>query len=523
MQSRVAAYVDVARGEGILDGGARLSGPPQAPLSRILRALPPDIERLYLCGPRPGNGSLGGMLRWVLEDEALASDWQEQRPVGHYLPLREASLGLEDEPVLRLQHRETGRKLDVRRFSVWVGDGLVAPPAEARACLRQLVALLELAFGARATVYATPARTGQRLWGDLVYRQDFPILPDDLRALIRATSGQGRIELCPPSVPTIPAFYYLDGRFMYAGLVDELGSGPAVHDTEGTFERYRRGRYRIRFTVPRGWSHVGLFMVPRLDAQDGDLLEGERWQYPAEPGTTWETWVDGAELLAVQRALAAHPEQDWQIEILERLLLTNPAGKGPLHLWAKKLVELREGLAVRGLSPSLTTLLSAALRAILLHGIGAFHRAPQTVTRMSADPGRVPAGRPARKIGRYWLWQEQERASVYAAQFEHPEWSAAIWARCRARLLYHRYQREPESCSGVLLLPREQILAFRTDALYLTAQPPWLGERIGQFRIKGRLVHAVSTPQTYEELNALRDQSVAAWQAAHEEARYGRD
>ncbi len=216
------------------------------------------------------------MLRWVLEDEALAPDWQEQRPVGHYLPLRESSLGLEDEPILRFQHRESGRRFDVRRFSVWVDDELAAPPAEARACLRQLVALLELAFGPRATVYATPARTGQRLWGDLVYRQDFPVLPAGLRALIRAASGQGRIELCPPPTKALPGFYYLDGRFMYAGLVDELGSGPAIHGTETPFEPYRRGRSRIRFTVPKPWRHVGLFMVPRLSSRPADGHAHER-------------------------------------------------------------------------------------------------------------------------------------------------------------------------------------------------------------------------------------------------------
>jgi hypothetical protein len=510
-QPRRAAYIDASAGLGVLDTGARLTGAPNVSLARIMRVLPPSIERVYLCGDRPGDGSLGGMLHWALEGaQELAGEW-EQQPRGHYLPIRESGAGLEDEPVLRFQHRESGRQVDVRRMDVWLGDEAEYTPEDARATMQTLTTVLQQAFGPEAFPRATPAQTGKELWGGqkgLVQRKDYPPLHADLQRLIRATSGQGRIELCPPPAKTLPAFFYLDGKLMYGALVNDLGVGPCQHDTLSAFDPYQRGRYRIRFTIPTNWHHVGPFMV----AGDPDGAEEERWQYPHTPRATYETWVDGAELWAMQQ----YQERSgitWQIEILERLLFTGQAkGHGPLHLWAKKLIELREGVPDRvasgQLAPRQGELLSAALRSMLLHGIGSFHRGGHAITRWTTDPARVPASAAnVRQRESWWLWQEQEQLDRYSQQFEHPEWSAAIWARCRARLLYHRYDREHDYYSGALTLPREHIIAFMTDCIYASYLPEWARgpARIGQFRLKGRVDRPIKTPRSFEELYRLRD------------------
>lgn len=510
---RMAAYIDASAGRGVLDTGSRLTGAPNASLARIMRALPSGIERVYLCGDRPGDGSLGGMLRWALVGmQELAGEW-EQQPRGHYLPIRESGAGLEDEPVLRFQHRESGRQVDVRRMDVWLGDEAEYTPEDARATMQALTTALQQAFGPDAFPRATPAQTGRELWGGhkgLVHRLDYPPLPVDLQRLIRSTSGQGRIELCPPKAATLPAFYYLDGRLMYGALVNDLGIGPCQQDTLSTFKPYQRGRYRIRFTVPANWRHIGPFMV----AGDPNGNEEERWQYPTTPGSTFEAWADGAELWAMQQ-YQERSGTNWQIEILERLLFTGQArGHGPLHLWAKKLIDLREDSTQRVEAGRLDAhqgeLLGAALRSILLHGIGAFHRGAHAVTRWTSDPSRVPTSAASvRQWGTWWLWQEQERLDSYAQQFEHPEWSAAIWARCRARLLYHRYDREHDHYSGALTLPREHIIAFMTDCIYTSCLPDWTSSsaRIGQFRLKGRIDRPVKTPRSFEELYKLRDTS----------------
>lgn len=501
-RQRIAAYLDVSTGQGILDDGRKLTGAPGADLARIVRALPPEVTRLYLTGERPGHGgTLAGMQAWADAGEiALAPDWVQQQR-GHYFPTRDDDT-LEKEPVLRYIHRETGRKLEIRRMASWLAEEKYTP-AEARAMLHALLPLLREAFGPKAFLMGTPAQTGKELWKLTVKYTNFPPLPEEAQRLIRSTSGQGRIELCPPSAPTLPALYYLDGIFMYGGLTNGLGSGPVQQDTLNEYAGYRPGRYRIRFTVPEGWAHVGLFMVHAND--------GEGWEKPCTPGYTGETWVDGAELHTAYQA-QERMGADWHIEILERLLFTAPKGHGPLYAWAQKLIGLRESLPGRVASGQLDSriadLIKGALRAMLLHTIGSFHRGAHAVSRRTLDASQVPTNNPTvKKRGAFWTWEEQETLGKHEAFFQHPEWSAAIWGRCRSRLLLHRQKiGQEEVWSGALTLPRDNVIGFWTDAIMTSTLPDWAnGKRAGQFKVKGRIEQKVKTPRTDAEVTRLRE------------------
>jgi hypothetical protein len=502
-RQRVAAYLDVSTGRGILDDGRKLTGTPGADLARIVRALPADVTQLYLTGERPGgSGTLADMQQWIDAGEiALAPDWTQQKR-GHWLPTRDNG-NLEEEPVLRFQQQETGRKLDIRRMAAWLAEEHT--PEEARAMRQALLSLLQETFGPSAYLMATPAQTGLEMWKRTVKWTDYPPLPEETQALIRSTSGQGRIELCPPDVPTLPALYYLDGIFMYGSLTNGLGNGPVQRDTLNEYAGYRPGRYRIRFTVPEGWAHVGLFPVKADD--------GETWDYPCTPGYTGETWVDGAELHAAYQA-QERTGQSWHIEILERLLLTAPAsgGHGPLYAWAQKLIGLRESLPDRVASGQLderiAALVKSALRAMLLHTIGSFHRGARTVTRRTLDASQVPTNNPTvRKRGQFWTWEERETLGKAQAWFQHPEWSAAIYGRCRSRLLLHRQKIGTEEVwSGALTLPRESVVGFWTDAIMTSTLPAWAdGKRPGQFKVKGSIQRKVKTPRTDEQVSRLRE------------------
>jgi hypothetical protein len=114
----------------------------------------------------------------------------------------------------------------------------------------------------------------------------YPVLPEDLRALLHHTSGQARIERFLPTAPghaaLLPRLSHYDGRLMYAASMSGLGVGPVTHDNLPDFAPYRPAWYRVRFTVPRDWRHPGVL---------GVQVPGIRrtWEWPAEPGHTGET------------------------------------------------------------------------------------------------------------------------------------------------------------------------------------------------------------------------------------------
>jgi hypothetical protein len=499
---RATAYLDAYTGHGVTDAGESFKvGPTRkrkagVTVAEMLAGLPESVGRVYLTGPRPGGGSPDQSRGWVLG--ALPDGW-EPDPIGHYLGDPELPVGR-----YRKGTGKSARRVELHRMTVW-GIGDDASPELARFTMAELDTGLRVGFGAGSGVakldgYAswlsTPATTGRELARSSVpfekaahRSHSYPTLSPGLADLVRSTSTQGRSELFDVG-PELPALHYLDSRFAYAALLAELPIGPATLTDGGTFDPYAPARYEVAVTVPDDWDHVGLLGVPNDD--------GDGWHYPSGPGETFTTWADGAELHLAQ-------QHGWTFAVAQTL---HYASRGkPLDGWGRALLRSRDAIAThaaKGEVPAeVATLAQGAVRAILLHGIGAWHAQPRPVTRTGVDPGRAPAGAERHQLPNgQWTWTET--TAVAMPELAHPEWSSTIWARCRARLLDS--PAPGNTRAGALTLPRGQVVAFRTDALYLTTDPGWADDgKPGRYRLKGSIERPIPAPASMGELLSLRE------------------
>lgn len=448
-------------------------------LATVLANLGDDVARVYLVGARPGVGTAAGFRSWVYA--GLPPGWEHDGARGHYLESATS-------PVLRFT-RPGGARVEVHRAAGWFGEGAysVTDASDAYDATR---ALIEGAFDG-CTLVGTPATTGRELWLHSIPRgHEFPVLSPELQQLIRDTSGQHRYdpgddELAARAARagTLPGLYEYDGRFMFAALAWGGPVGVPTRDTCDTFAGKARARYRVTFTVPREWSHLGI-----LGVKEG----GAKWRYPRDAGATHETWADGC---AVELAL----ERGWRVVIHERIIWRT--GK-PLDEWARKLVALRESVAG---TDTVSALVRFALRHLVITSIGAFAGAGAAVTHEAP----LSAGRPrgahvehVRAEGAFWVWRERGEQSW--ASLAHPEWSAHIWALTQRRLLD-----APTGTAGVragaLHVPPANVFALRADAVYLTAPAAWPDDgKAGRFRLVRAVTEPLPAPKSHAELLRAR-------------------
>lgn len=458
---RGLAYVDVAprAGEGV---GA------------LLAVLPPTVDRVVLTGPVPG-GDADGFRRWA-GDTSAAPGWTAEHD---YL----TSTG---SPMLRYGAPDDSRRVEVIRAASWFGEGDYTP-AMARAAMDLLGEQLGRRF-AGATLLASPGTTGRDLWLRSIVGQEWPVLDASTQQLIRATSGQARIQLRHVG-DELPGLVGYDGRFMYAALCRELGAGVPTLDEVPEYVPFQRGRYFVSWRVPEDWRHVGLLGERKDDA----------WRWPEEPGDGGSGWVDGCEL---HIAL----DHGWPVTIHQRLLFPKKRGQGPLDQWALKLQDVYTDLTAT--ERPVPELAAKGCRAIMLHALGAFvSRDSRVICSCPADqPGRVPVHATAVRLeGDVLRWEELRPAAW--PELAHPEWPAAVWARCRSRLLdgpagvgadgrRHR--------SGVLHVDASTVVAMRTDAVYLTENPGWNDDgRPGRLRLRFERPGPMPAPRTVGELLRL--------------------
>ena len=446
-------------------------------LYELLERLRPEVRRVILTR-RPAE-SAGEFQTWALGD--VPEGWEHG---GHYLPASEP-----ERAVLRLERWGVldGRavQVEVHQAGAWFGkDTLTASARTIRAALGALGAEIEAEFpGAR--LLSTPATTGRDLWHRSIPDEHWQAIPRDLQALIRDTSGQGRIQFFQYPEPELPGLCELDGRMMYAGLTWGLGAGSPIHDEGSEFLGHRRGRYRVTFRVPEGWTQLGLLGVK----------DGGRWEYPSRPGEVAETWADGAELQLAE----AH---GWEFHVRERLIFPEYRGAGPLDSWTKRLLKVRDRLgaqaAVGALEPEAGQLAQDGVRSIILHGLGAFvGRDPLVTCSVPIDQAeKVPAeAQGLRAEAGRLVWSEPRPVREPGAV--HPEWSAAVWARCRVRMLSGPTGTKGVR-SGALHLPEGvELLGILTDALYLTQDPGWPDDgKVGRLRVKATRPGPLPTPAT---------------------------
>ncbi|WP_432489473.1 hypothetical protein [Kineococcus sp. SYSU DK018] len=512
-------WLDFTTGTGVTDSGARvvpkLTGRRKRPTLVDLLDTAHNLaaERIMLTGKLPTTEP--GQPHWLI---AETPSWTSP---GHWLST---------PPTGRFTHDITGRNLEVRTAAEWFPvEGLDPDRA------RQAWALTtEAVKGVEdMELLKSPAATGAQLWARSLPRTIDPApLPEDVAELLHRTSGQHRIEhlttgaaacgcgACRPLVDLTEnprgGFAYVDGRFMYASLCRELGTGPVTRLTAAQGQEllesdpYARARYRVRFTVPAWWDHVGVLPVAHEDVHAG-------WHYPNVPGATGETWADGVE---VKLAF----DNGWDIEVLEGLHFT----KGRLlDTWADRLKRARERVAGNtDLDPVVRSAAVGAIRAILIQGIGAFASRGRETTRVVWSAREVPAEAAASVVrhGEAFVYRIPSRkVSGQAAALYRPELAAQVWARGRARVLecpaaLPQRPGAPRPVVGALQADPAGLLAINGDAIYTTSVPTWSlptthggGDdgAVGRMRLQGWLP-SVKLPATAAERNVLRSKAEAA-------------
>ncbi len=485
--ARATMFYDVASGAACMASGAMVpgaAGDEPGSLAEVLAAVsaaePEAVARVYLTGPPPWSAE-GGATRaeavraWALSTPAPG--WSAS-PAGHYLHEP-------DKPVLRFTHAN-GHRVTVHRAAAWWGETSASVETCAAAWRGLEHALDQVPAFRGAGLADTPATAGRVLWARTIPEGGgWPVMGDELRALIAETAGQGRVELLPAARPTVERFTYLDGRMMYAALTWGMPVGePIYHGPDASLGLLSaRGRWRVTATVPDGWRHVGLLMAPAASRADG-------WLWPREPGQRFTTWADGSEVLMAQR-------HGWGIELHQGF--TWREGK-PLNTWRDALVKVWQ--AATGSRSEAGALAAKAVRAMILYAIGAF------ASREHNTTGSCPADRPemvpevtvpgsVRRVGDSLVWEVPGQQRMWSAAKSHPEWSALVWARARVRVT-----------EAALTVPFDRVVGFATDALYLDGDPGLPDDgRPGAFRVKGHTDAPMVWPANRAALYAARDDS----------------
>jgi hypothetical protein len=505
--------LDAVTGEGRTADGAALHLSRGLSLRELGDAIPAGVGTVYLCGQLPSaagitaaNGELYSSFNSCLLADASVLEH-----------VRLDSGATHDQTFTQVR-RASGAPLGLYSAAGWYST-LDLSPAEAVAAHARVTRALQGQPGwEQIFLLDTPARTGLDLWRASIGMHTvngerrslaYPVLPADVRTLIRATEGQGRFELLPLPSGTdgkARALVYLDMRLAYAApALHELGCGPVTHDYGAAYERFRPARYRITYRVPDGWAHLGLFMTKGRSGA---------WTFPRSPCESHETWADAAELrialgpfpqscLDCERCYhvndgARCPHHGWPFAIHERLLFT--PGHKPLRAWAEKLIAARE---ICESEPA-----RAAIRNILLHAIGVLHGSRRALTRYGS-PQDAPDNMPLRAIltgsgDELYTWDELGLAPRFP-DYDRSEWSSQVWGKTRGRLLLHR-DFDTKQYVGALTLPFDRIVSLRLDALMTTANPEWPDTgRPGAFRLKGFVSGPLPWPSEESDLAVLKE------------------
>lgn len=540
-------YMDYTSGKGVFEDGrafkskttpGRKNPTLTDKLDTVAYLAGPSVQRIriMLTGKVPAAETQGR--HWLL---VQTPGWIADR--GHWLGT---------PPTGRFTHRNTGVYVEVRVASEWFGNSKLSPDQARQAwdLLDRVLAFTfgpQLSSGTRSTLLLSPAATGSNLWAASLPAGLDPVpITEDIAAELHATSGQHHQDHLvsgpsmakhPDVVPLIdtrvvneiPRFSYIDGRFMYASLCRELGTGPAIRlnrsDAVDLLRDYpyARARYEVKFTVPHDWHHVGIFGVQHPNPADG-------WYFPNRPGAKGITWADGAEVMVAQKnGWLVEPEQaivfNQQMNQARKKFHAEDyvARRGttsakPLDLWSDKLMKARENIAFDpDIDEKLRQPVGAALRAILIQSIGSFASRGRGTTAVVYDPKDIPPdASEVQPKGKAWTYKIPQQLSGRQAQFYHPEFSAQIWGRGRAKVLRARAN---DPVPGALSLPGPSIIGINGDAIYTTDYPAWAlpvedggidDGKAGRLRLQGHLAGPMTPPRTRAERDRLKDRAQRA-------------
>lgn len=538
-------FMDYTTGQGVLDNGnpfrSRVSPGLKNPnltdkLDSVAHMAGAGVEkiRIMLTGKVPPADR--STRHWLL---VQTPGWTAER--GHWLGT---------PPTGRFTNALTQQYVEVRVASEWFGDNPLTA-RQAREAWNYLDAILSYTFGPslpdgmRTTLMLSPAATGTNLWAATMPKGlDPEPVTEDIASELHATSGQHHLDhlvsgssiaLHDDVVPLIdtsvnkeiPRFTYIDGRFMYASLCRELGTGPGVRlGREKAFELlqnnpYARARYQVKFSVPDDWNHVGIFGIQHQNSADG-------WYYPNRPGAKGIAWADASEVFVAMNS-------GWLVEPLQAVVFNetmNAARKRfhgddhtarraktkakPLDLWADKLIKARENVADDPqIDEVLKRAVGAALRAILIQSIGSFASRGRGSTAVVYDPKDIPAeyASTVKQKGKAWTFLIPHQLSDRQAAFYRPEFAAQIWGRGRAKVLQAKVAGQTV---GALSLPGNSIIGINGDAIYTTVLPAWAlpteaggldDGKTGRLRLQGYLEGPFAAPGTRAERDKLREKA----------------
>lgn len=428
---------------------------PDQSLNSVLSHLPPSARDVLLCGPLPAD-SLAGLVPWIYAP-AVMERWEDD---GTYL-------GQEEDRAPTIALRQIGRQVRLRWASAWSDADL--PADEMQAALWRLNGLLSRTFRNPALNFASPVALGRHLMAS-AWRLDnimVPPAPPEVREILTEHSPQGRHEcLTLAEVEEIPALYCYDMRLAYLWCCKGLPFGAVEWRERG--DPMDAHKIVTDWIAPEEWRHIGL--LPQR--QQG-------WAYPLTGGG-----------LVDQREYTLAGRQGWGLLAARGLRWEH---EGALDRWSDGLQGALR--ATREEKP-----VYRMLRRVALNAIGSLHRS--SVRRHRSLPkGResdLPQGNPTLRMsedGSVYFWYEEMPISARGLLYVHPEWTSTIWARCRARLT-----------QAALQFPREQVIALRQDALFVTHPHPTWGDdgAVGRFRLKESYPGPLPAPRNLDDLQALR-------------------
>lgn len=357
----------------------------------------------------------------------------------------------------------------VRWLHTWTGEPL-APAVAGRLFDGLTDACRRVAPGGRPL--GSAGATGVDLWlrtlgttskrsKPLEYAAPSPALGE----WIRSVSHQGRVEVLKPLMAIVPAVCEYDMRRAYLACLRELPAGRpylAVGDPPA-IEAYARGFVLVEWQAPNDWHRCGIFRQGRryplisdgaewVSTVEYDLARRHGWKVRPHAAVLWPDkaspfgrWLHGVEW-AREQVPPAVDRQTWR------------------NVW----------------------------RSIALSAIGALHGTPRTVTQVAPDGAKV-----RRQLG------------AASGTYPHPEWTSAIWARARVRLL------DAPGAGGGRVgawhLPAPNVIAFRTDAIYTTAHTGWTDDgALGRFRVSrvgGRRPWPLIEPDLLDGLHLVPEET----------------
>jgi hypothetical protein len=389
-------------------------------------------------------------------------------------------------PVMRFAAGD-GRRLEVRSAVPWMGDGgwTARQAGQAWELVREVISRR---FDG-AEPLASPAATGQELWArGLGAGDEYHTLSAEVLEMMRPENTQARIELVEHQ-GDLPELVEYDGRFMYGALCAGLPHGAAtIYNGEPTpYDRLRGGWYEARWMVPVDWNGLGILPVRGTGG----------WTWPTTQGVLFRGWVTAVELDQART-------WGWQVDVLRSVLFDRHPGPGPLDKWSKRLQAARAEVSEDSShdDPAVRDLAAGAMRAILVTTVGSFIGKERTITCSAGAGEPIPAtALGIRHEGNRLVWEERRPAARPA--MVHPEWAWTIWARCRARMLDGPGGRNRPR-TGALHMPGE-VVAIRTDALYLTRDPSWHDDGAnGRLRHKMTIPGPIPAPANHGDLLTLR-------------------